>query len=133
MPAACEKTDARQGGDLIQAECISCFTRITVCVRSYGMLLGETGMKSFRIKVGAAVGLLALLVGVAAPAVAFENPPPETYKGYAWVDCRKWNGPKFLGPFNAKGKGLCGQDKNVVILSRVADRKATPLNARWWK
>ena len=30
LPAACAKTDARQGGELIKAECISCFTRITV-------------------------------------------------------------------------------------------------------
>ena len=126
LPAACEKTDARQGGDLIQAECISCFTRITVCVRRYGMLLGETWMKSFRIEVGAAVGLLALMVGVAAPAVAFENPPPETYKGYAWVDCRKGNGPEFLGPFNGKGKGLCDQKKNVVIFIKGCGSESDP-------
>ena len=75
------------------------------------MLLGEAGMKSFRIEIGAAVGLLALLVGVAAPAVAFENPPPKKYEGYAWVDCRKGNGPEFLGPFNGKGMGLCDQNK----------------------
>ena len=31
LPAACEKTDARQGGELSEAECISLFTRITVC------------------------------------------------------------------------------------------------------
>ena len=127
LPAACEKTNARQGGELSEAERISFLTRTTLFVRSHGMLLGEPGMKSIRIKVGAAVAFLILLVGVvSAPATAFENPPPKKYQGYAWLDCRKGNGPEFKGPINGKGGGVCDQAPNKVIFIKGCGSESNP-------
>ena len=118
---------ARQDGEPAQAECISCFPSSLVFAPIYRMLMGETGMKSFRIAVGAAIALMVLLLGVvSAPATAFENPPPKKYEGYAWLDCRKGNGPEFKGPINGKGGGVCDQEPNRVIFIKGCGSESNP-------
>ena len=75
-------------------------------------------MKGFWGRLGAAVGVLALLlgglVGVAAPASA-----NDTHKGWAQVQCP--DGRVIVAEINGQGNGKCGSDEGAKILKRCAE------------